>query len=176
MEHGPREIATMSTIPIEKKFAVLSQIVRAQHFAWRRAVSECCPGVEPDRVVERMWQITGLDTAEAYVEKHIVPDEPLAPQVAKDIAFSSQCMGEDAVAEVGDDGQEAFVRHRACPWKEWHERMNLLPEDRPGCDAWFDATIEGINRTLGARLRFETLETLPEGGTCCLRRLWVQSG
>jgi hypothetical protein len=162
----------MSETPLEKRFAILCQIVRAQHFAWRSAVVQQCPGVDPAAVAERMWQITGGDTAKAYL-KHIDPDEPLASQVAASIAWSSQCMGEDAVTEESEDGREAFVRHNSCPWKNWHERMNLVSEDRPGCDAWFAATIDGINRALGTCLRFETLETLPEGGTSCLRRLWV---
>lgn len=164
----------MSELPIDKKFAVLCQITRAQHFAWRRAVVDLCPDVDPRQVVRRMWDITGKDTARAYLA-HIVADEPLAPQVANCIVFSSQCMGEDAVAETSPNGEEALVRHRDCPWRDWHERMGLLDEDRPGCDAWFAATIESINHALGTRLRFETIDSLPEGGSACVRRLWVET-
>jgi hypothetical protein len=160
-------------VSLEKKFAVLCQIVRAQHFAWRRAVAEHCPGVDMTSVVAHMWRITGEETARAYVGR-LDPAKPLAPQVAESIAWSSRCMGEEAVVEISEDGEQAFVRHHACPWKDWHERRGLLAEDRPGCDAWFGSTLDGINRALRTRVRFETLETLPEGGASCLRRLWVE--
>ncbi len=163
----------MDDLPLEKKFDVLCQIVRAQHFAWRRAVVELCPDRDPEDVVNRMWEITGTQTARAYLNK-IDPEEPLAPQVAAGIVWSSRSMGEDAVAEADPATGDAFIRHRGCPWRDWHERQGLLAEDRPGCDAWFRSTIEGINRELGTRLTFETLESLPEGGSCCLRRLWVE--
>lgn len=126
-------------------------------------------------VVASMWRITGEETARAYAGRLDLA-KPLAPQVAKSIAWSSRCMGEDAVAEVSEDGERAFVRHVACPWKDWHERRGLLEEDRPGCDAWFGATIDGINRRCGTSLRFETLESLPEGGSSCLRRIWLETG
>ena len=32
-----------------------------------------------------------------------------------------------------------------------------------------------INEKLGTRLRFETLSALPEGGECCLRRIWEET-
>ena len=31
-----------------------------------------------------------------------------------------------------------------------------------------------VNEELGTNLRFETVETLPEGGAFCLRRFWVE--
>ena len=163
-------------IPIEKRFNVLCAITRGQHFAWRRAVAELCPGVDPERVVDRMWLEVGRDTAAAYL-KRLDPAEPLAPQVAKSIAWSSQCMGEDATVEVADgEGSakdEAFVRHTDCPWLHWHRRMDLLAEDRPGCDTWFQTMADEITDATGVRLRFETLQALPDGDPCCLRRLWV---
>ena len=57
---------------------------------------------------------------------------------------------------------------------EWHQKIDLRSEDRSGCDHWFMATIEEINRTLGSELKVETLESLPEGGTRCVRRIWVE--
>jgi len=129
--------------------------------------------VEPGEVVGRMWELTGEETAAAYLRR-IDRTKPLAAQVAAGIAFSSQCMGEDAVAEPGGGTDEAFVRHRACPWQGWHERKGLTAEDRPACDRWFSATVEALGRALGVKLRFETLSSLPEGGVSCLRRLWVE--
>jgi len=161
-------------IPIERKFEALCQITRAQHFAWREAVHELCPGVSTRAVVERMWAITGRETARAYL-KRIDPARPLAPQVAESVVWSSRCMGEDASVEPGPASGEAFVRHEACPWFAWHERTGLLAEDRPGCDAWFAATVDEINRQLGTRLRVETLSTLPDGDASCRRRFWVES-
>jgi hypothetical protein len=159
-------------IPVEKRFAVLSQITRAQHFAWRRAVVELCPDVDPVAVVDRMWEITGVDTARAYI-KRLDPSKDLPLQVARSIAWSSQCMGEDA--HVEQDGAEASVRHDECPWFDWHKKEGVLAEDRPGCDAWYRSTIDQVNTTLGTQLDFETVETLPEGGTCCRRRIWERS-
>jgi len=170
-----RERDPVDKLPLDKKFGVLCQIVRAQHFAWHQAVTELCPDQSPADVTMRMWEITGEGTADAYLRR-IDPARPLAPQVAAGIVWSSLSMGEDAIAE-GDPGtNEAFVRHSGCPWYDWHEQKGLLAEDRPGCDAWFRSTIEAINRELGTRLAFETLESLPEGGSCCLRRLWEEDG
>jgi hypothetical protein len=157
--------------------------VRAQHFAWRQAVAERFPDVDPAEVVALMWRITGETTARAYAGR-IDTAKPIAPQVAESIVWSSRCMGEDAMVEVREGGgpdddppaDEAFVRHRGCPWKAWHERAGLLAEDLPGCDEWFGETLEGINRVLGTRLRFETLESLPKGDSSCLRRLWAETG
>ena len=170
-----------SEIPIEKRFAVLSEITRAQHFAWRKAVSELFPGADVQSVVERMWEITGDQTAAAY-NKRLDINRPMAPQVAASIVWSSQCMGEDAVLTHDASGQsagepstaanEAFVRHRDCPWVHWHRRNGAVAEDQPGCDAWFRSTLDAVNRACGSRLAFETLESLPEGGMACVRRIY----
>jgi hypothetical protein len=163
----------MTSIPVEKKFAVLTEIARAQHFAWHQAVHELFPGADMAAVTNRMWEITGHDTAKAYV-KRLDRSKPLAPQLAASMVWSSQCMGEDAVMEVSADGQEAFVRHHDCPWFHWHKRLGLLPEDRPGCDLWFTTTVQDVNAALGTKIRVETKEALPDGGSCCLRRFWVE--
>ncbi len=81
---------------------------------------------------------------------------------------------EDVLLELGDAPGECFVKHRDCPWHRWHGDLGLLSEDRPGCDRWFQATIRTINEKLGTSLRFETLSALPEGGDCCLRRIWEE--
>ena len=163
----------MSTdIPPEKKFEILVEIARASHFAWREAALRCCPGLDPRQLVGEMWDITGVKTAEAYV-KRLDPAGDLPRQVAASIVWSSQCMGEDARLEIGEQG-ECFVKHEACPWHRWHEGQGLLAEDRPGCDRWFESTLRTINEKLGTRLRFETLSTLPEGGDCCRRRIWEE--
>jgi len=164
----------VTDIPLEKRFDALCQIARAQHFAWREAVAETCPGVDPRAVVEKMWEITGRQTAAAYL-KRLDPARPLAPQVAAAVAWSSQCMGEDARVETPGEGDEAFVRHEACPWFDWHTRLGLLAEDRPGCDRWFQTTVDEINRALGTKLRVATLGTLPDGDAACVRRFWVES-
>ncbi|MBI4568049.1 MAG: hypothetical protein HY719_06590 [Planctomycetes bacterium] len=161
----------MADVPLKQRFAALCQITRAQHFLWRQAVREVCPGVDPSAVVSRMWEVTGRDTAGAYL-KRVDRAKPLAAQIAASIAWSSRCMGEEARAEPGRDAGEAFVRHRACPWLEWHRAQGLLEEDQPGCDRWFQSVVAEINRALGTEVRVETLEALPSGGSCCLRRFW----
>ncbi len=157
-------------MPLSKRFEVLAEITRASHFAWHAAVRKVCPSVDPLQVTLEMWRITGKQTGDAYLRK-LDRQLPLAPQVAASICWSSACMGEDAVVE-GAAAREAFVVHRACPWQRWHESVGLVHEDRPGCDEWFRATIETVNTTLGTKLRFETLESLPEGGKSCRRRIW----
>ena len=163
----------MGDIPVEKKFSVLCEIARAQHFAWHEAVRLMCPGVDPARVTDKMWEVTGHETAKAYLRK-MDKNKPLAPQMASSIVWSSQCMGEAATVETTPGKDEAFVRHADCPWYHWHKRLNLLPEDRPGCDIWFQTAVDDINKTLGTALRMKTVEALPEGGSCCLRRFWVE--
>ena len=34
--------------------------------------------------------------------------------------------------------------------------------------------LDMINEKFGTKLRFETLSALPEGGDCCLRRIWEE--
>ncbi|MEN8148201.1 MAG: hypothetical protein ABFS86_00150 [Planctomycetota bacterium] len=157
-------------IPVEKRFKVLVEINRASHFAWREAVQRLCPDVDPTEVVLEMWRITGEQTADAYLGR-IDPAGDLANQFAASIVWSSQCMGEDALLAAGEG--EWFVVHEACPWHRWHEKHGLLHEDRPGCDAWFTATVDRINQKLGTKLRFETLSALPDGDAACRRRIWV---
>jgi hypothetical protein len=158
-------------IGIEKKFAALVEICRASHFAWREAALRCCPNVDERRLVNEMWDITGVQTAEAYL-KRLDPSMDLPRQIAACITWSSQCMGEDARLEAGNRAGECFVKHVNCPWHRWHEERGLLAEDRPGCDRWFEATIRTINEKLGVAVRFETLSALPDGDDCCLRRIW----
>ena len=137
-------------------------------------VNGCCPGVDPRKLVDTMWEITGEQTGESYARR-LDPAAPLAEQVAASIVWSSRCMGETARVESGARPGEALIRHDACPWHVWHEKRGLLAEDRPGCDAWFEATLRTINEKLGVKLRFETLSALPDGGDCCLRRIWQES-
>jgi len=156
-----------------QKFEVLTEITRAQHFAWREAVARECPSVDATRVVLQMWRVTGEQTGRAYL-KRLDRSAPIAPQVARSIVWSSVCMGEDAVFEPGASDDEGYVRHRGCPWKKWHERLGLLAEDRPGCDEWFRATCDTVGAAIGVAVRFETQQALPEGAPSCLRRIWVE--
>lgn len=159
-------------IPIEKRFKVLCEIVRAQHFAWREAALALAPRLDAVKLANKMWEITGVQTGQAYA-KRLDPTKPLAHQVAQSIAWSSVCMGEDATVENGQ-GDEAFVRHADCPWFHWHERLGLLKEDQPGCDSWFFTAVAEINKALGTHIKIETKCSLPAGGNCCLRRIWVE--
>ncbi len=159
-------------LPIEKRFRILCDIVRAQHFAWREAALTMAPHLNPQELVNKMWEITGVQTAKAYLN-HLDPSKPLAPQVARAIAWSSICMGEDASVEEGQ-ADEAFLRHVKCPWSDWHKSLDLLHEDQPGCDTWFSTTIAEINKALGTNIKIETQCSLPAGQDCCLRRIWVE--
>jgi hypothetical protein len=163
----------MTEESVSRKFDILCQITRAQHFAWRAAVVELCPDVDPTEVVDKMWELTGQQTGSAYA-KRLKLDEPLAKQVAASIVWSSDCMGEDAVVETGPGEDEAFVRHSDCPWFHWHKRLDLLSEDRPGCDAWFQSTVDKVNEVHGTSLKVETTAALPDGDSCCRRRFWVE--
>ena len=159
-----------SEIPIEQRFKVLCEITRAQHFAWREAVVAMAPQLDVQELVNKMWELTGVQTARAYL-KRLDPTKPVPMQLAKSIAWSSACMGEDATVEEGE-GNEALVRHADCPWFHWHKRLGLLREDQPGCDTWFSSMAAEINRALGTNIHVETRCSLPEGGDCCLRRIW----
>ena len=157
-------------IPLEKRFKVLVEITRASHFAWREAVKRCCPDVDPETVVNEMWDITGVQTGMAYLGR-LDKGGDMARQVAASIVWSSQCMGEDAELEAGDAPGEWHVVHAGCPWHRWHAERGLLAEDRPGCDMWFRSAIRTINEKLGTTLTFETLAALPDGDDCCRRRI-----
>jgi hypothetical protein len=157
---------------ISKKFELLSNIMRASHFEWRRAALASCPGIEPAELVKRYWEEVGKDTARFYLKK-IDPERDLADQVADLIVSSSVAMGEDAEVEAGPDGESRVVHHD-CPWFHWHKREGVLDEDQAGCDHWLKTIVDHINQSLGRSLRFETLESLPEGAQCCRRRFWEE--
>jgi hypothetical protein len=159
-------------ISIETRFKVLCEITRAQHFAWREAALALAPHLDPRQLTDKMWEITGVGTAKAYLQR-IDPTKPLPLQVAQCIAFSSVCMGEDVTVETGQS-DEAFVRHRDCPWFHWHKRYGLLGEDQSGCDTWFRSAVAELNKALASDVRVETKCSLPAGGDCCLRRIWVE--
>lgn len=157
----------------DKKSKVMSNIWRASHFEWRRAAQLCFPYADPKELVLKYWEEVGRDTATAYL-KQLDLSKPLPAQLAENAVFSSVCIGAAARVVAGQDEHESFVQHDACPWYEWYQRMDLLEEDRVGCDQWFRFFVQGINEKLGTSLKFETLKTLPDGDDCCLRRFWVE--
>ncbi|MDQ7780723.1 MAG: FAD-dependent oxidoreductase, partial [Planctomycetota bacterium] len=160
-------------IPLEKRFGILAQITRATHFAWREAATNLAPNVKPYDFVKLFWEITARDTAKGYL-RQLDPAKPLPRQIAQSLVWSSVAMGEDAKLVLGKDDNEAFVIHDGCPWFEWHERLKLLEEDQPGCDAWFIKTVEHINQKFGTNVKIETLKSLPNGDDTCTRRIWVE--
>jgi len=159
-----------SEITIERRYAALCNMLRAQHFAWRDAVQNRIPNVPIDEVVAAMWEKAGEETANAF-SLAFDRSQPLAPQAAEAVALSCQCMGREATVEV--DGDEAFVIQDDCPWFECHARHGTVDEDRMGCDAWFNGILERLNEHLETTLAFETLETLPEGAPRCRRRIYI---
>jgi len=167
---GKKEVP-LKDMPAEKKFAILSQINRMAHFEWRRAALALCPSVKPMDLVLRYWEEVGHDTADAYL-KRMDRNKPIAPQIAGSFIWSSRSMGEDAYLYEGDNPKEAYMVHRGCPWAEFHKREGLLEEDQPGCDKWLEVLIDDINKELGCNVKWETLESLPAGGSACIRRLW----
>jgi hypothetical protein len=155
----------------EKRFELLANIMRASHFEWRRAVASLCPDLDPTEAVKRYWEEVGKDTA-AYYLKKINPDKGIAEQLAALYVASSVAMGEDAAVVASSVPGESLARHEACPWFDWHKREGLLHEDQVGCDYWLRTVVDEINKALGTELRFETVESLPAGGSSCLRRFW----
>lgn len=155
----------------EKRFELLANIMRASHFEWRRAVASLCPDLDPTEAVKRYWEEVGKDTA-AYYLKKINPDKGIAEQLAALYVASSVAMGEDASVVASSVPGESLARHEACPWFDWHKREGLLHEDQVGCDYWLRTVVDEINKALGTELRFETVESLPAGGSSCLRRFW----
>jgi hypothetical protein len=169
---GRREIP-FKELPCEKMFNILSMINRMAHFEWREAALSLSPDLAPKELVLKYWEIVGRDTGKAYLRK-LDRDKPIAPQVASSFVWSSRSMGEEASLFEGDNEREAYMVHRACPWYEFHKRYDALDEDRPGCDRWLESLIAVINEELGTQVRFETLESLPEGGSGCVRRVWEE--
>lgn len=154
-----------------KRLELLANIMRASHFEWRRAVLALCPDLEPSELVKCYWEEVGKDTARFYLKK-IDRDKDLPAQVAALYVASSVAMGEDAEVVPSSVTGECRARHNVCPWFDWHQREGLVSEDQAGCDRWLQTVVDEINRALGTELRFETVESLPAGGSCCLRRFW----
>ena len=157
-----------------KRFELLANIMRASHFEWRRAVASLCPDLDPTEAVKKYWEEVGKDTAAFYLKK-IDPEGDLAAQVAALYVASSVAMGEDAAVVPSPNAGESLARHEACPWFDWHKREGLLAEDQVGCDWWLKTVVNEINVNLGRKLRFETVESLPAGGSGCVRRFWEES-
>ena len=156
-----------------KKIRVMAAIMRASHFEWRRAALAMAPELDPMELVMRFWSEVGDDTARFYAGK-IDPSKDAAEQVARLVVSSSLAMGEDAqYLGASEDGRH-LVAHNDCPWYHWHRKEGLLAEDQAGCDHWLETTLEGVNKALGIRLRFETVETLPCGAKRCLRKFWIE--
>ncbi len=160
-------------MPLEKKFKMMSNILRATHFEWRRAALASCPDADPKELVMKFWEEVGHDTAAAYL-KQIDPSKPLPRQLAQNTVFSSLCMDEDAKIVEGKDDQESYVHHDGCPWYDWHKRLDLLEEDQAGCDHWFRTFTKDINEKLGTDVKWETQKCLAGGDDICLRRFWVE--
>lgn len=157
----------------EKRFELLANIMRASHFEWRRAVASLCPDLDPTEAVKRYWEEVGKDTAAFYLKK-IDSTKNVAEQLAALYVASSVAMGEDAAVVQSTVPGEGMARHEACPWFDWHKREGLLHEDQVGCDHWLHTVVSEINRALGTSLCFETVESLPAGGSSCLRRFWEE--
>lgn len=157
----------------KKRFEILSGIMRASHFEWRKAALEMSPGIDPIRLVKKYWEVVGKDTAQFYLKK-IDPQRDVAQQTAEMFVSSSQAMGEDAVM-LGQNADGCWeARHNDCPWFHWHKKENLLDEDQVGCDQWLKTVVDEINAALHTHVRFETTESLPAGGGCCHRKFWIE--
>ncbi len=169
---GRNEIS-VKEVGWDKKFNILSQINRLAHFEWREAALTLCPGLDSRELVLKYWEIVGRDTGKAYL-KHMDRTKPVAPQIASSFVWSSINMGEDAHLFEGDAPTEAYMLHKDCPWLAFHKRYDAVAEDRPGCDRWLGSLIGVINDELGTTIKFETLESLPEGGQGCVRRVWQE--
>ncbi|TET37530.1 MAG: hypothetical protein E3J72_05700 [Planctomycetota bacterium] len=163
-------------MPVEKRFAILCQIARAQHFAWYQAVKDMCPDVNAGDVANHMWELSGHETAKAYI-KQLRKAGELEPKavlqkLAESFAWSSQIMGEEANVKIDDDGT-SYCIHDECPWYDWHKRLGILEEDQPGCDIWFKTVVADVNAALGTDVKIETTESLPAGGNTCTRKIYL---
>ena len=167
---GRKELP-MKEMACEKRFNILSHINRLAHFEWREAALALCPNLDSKELVLKYWEIVGRDTGKAYL-RHIDKEKPVAPQIASSFVWSSISMGEDAHMFEGDTEREAYMLHKECPWVTFHKKFDALEEDRPGCDKWLESLIDIVNKELGCNVKFETLESLPEGGSGCVRRVW----
>ena len=86
-------------VPIETRFKVLCEIVRAQHFAWREAALAMNPDLDPEELGNKMWEITGVQTAQAYLKEWVydLPDH------------------QAYLEKVGQERLEQLAAGRACP-------------------------------------------------------------
>jgi hypothetical protein len=156
--------------PLQKRFDILTAIHRASYFQWLTTAGHLCPEVSQPELVASYWEEVGHDTARNYL-KHIDRRVSLPGEIARNVVFSSICMGEDAVL-INGEGDEAWVEHRGCPWFDWHVRMDRLDQDLLGCDKWIETLVEDINHELQGSVCWETIESLPQGDGICLRRFW----
>ena len=156
-----------------KKLRILAQINRASHFQWRKAALAASPDLDALELVKRYWGEVGRETARYYLSQ-IDRDRDLAEQVTALFVSSSVVMAEDAVVIEKSAEGRCQARHNSCPWFDWHRREDLLPEDQPGCDHFLQVLMDEMNAALGSRLRFATVESLPNGGACCLHQFWEE--
>lgn len=183
MEKNQEAILKEENEQLKKQFRLLSEIMRASHFEWRRAALKLNPKISGEELVRAYWREVGIDTAQFYIKK-IDFSQNVAAQVAKLYVESSVAMGEAAEVVLpefetfGDllkqPGRACQAKHRDCPWFHWHKKLGLLSEDRPGCDEWLTTVVAEIGRLKGVKLCYSTDESLPEGGPSCLRTFWVE--
>lgn len=157
----------------KKKINLLSNIMRASHFEWRRAALALNPDLDPKDLVRQFWTEVAADTAKFYV-RNMDPKGDVARQFAELFVGSSQAMDEDCTYTGTDAKGCHTVAHTDCPWFHWHKKLDLLDEDQFGCDLWLEKTADEVNATLGTNIRFATEETIPAGGAACRRRFWVE--
>lgn len=154
---------------LEKKLERMQRdwqsMVRITHdffHCWRQAVEEKLSKEEADKVQLRFWELVGIGTGKMYLERGGNPDD--VAKVAYTMLRASEVMGETARMETTPDA--SLVVHDACPWMDSFRERGAPNECQPGCDKWFQATVQ----TISPNLRVVTEAALPAGDATCTRR------
>lgn len=153
-----------------KDWKIMNELLRDFYFSWLEVVGPKLEagGVPLEEVVADFWKKVGEEGAELY-KKHLPPERDLL-SLARAIKRSSEIMGEEVEIEEGEGGA-IILRHMECPWLERSRRRGYERLCRLGCDAWFEAALKGVS----PELKVETREAMPEGGSCCERKIWREA-
>ncbi|MFZ5634035.1 MAG: L-2-amino-thiazoline-4-carboxylic acid hydrolase [Bacillota bacterium] len=149
---------------LERDWKTMILIAHDFFHNWRQTLYERYGEEVMEELTLRFWELVGKNTALQYTRGKIDPQD--VERVARGAARSSEIMGE--TVRVQRDGEAWLLIHDACPWIDSYRRAGFAGRCRPGCDRWFEATVQGLSPDLGV----ETRACLASGDKQCIRRFY----
>ncbi|MFZ5649938.1 MAG: L-2-amino-thiazoline-4-carboxylic acid hydrolase [Bacillota bacterium] len=149
---------------LEREWKTMILIAHDFFHNWRQAVCERYGEQAMEELTLRFWELVGKNTAAQYARAGIDGND--MGRLALAAARSSEIMGE--TVRTGPDGEAWLLLHDACPWIDSFRKAGFGGKCGPGCNRWFEATVEGLSPELAV----DTLACLANGDKQCVRRFY----